>query len=1107
MNKQNPKEFLIENNLEHFNEDSPLIPILQSFGGGVVEKFSPTLLTILEQLTSNNSSTDTLDLSRLFIGSDENKLISTMLKTNTTLRTLDLSDNRGRGEHLIKIAKRISSKVCNIRKLTIRRYDFGESSAEFFKQLLTNNSTLTSLDLDRCVLTETGVGSLCVSILSKGCSLKHLNLGSLSDPRLTSKKKFGNLIAKTHSLIEFTLNPRDLGGESFRHLCSGWSQNTTLQIFDLSNSGLCNSKVKQLTVALKGNTSICELKLSKNYEVFPKIWCKLLCRLYSHPKLKKLEMNFCQIDNSCANHFAEVIRTCKAFIELSLLYHQFTKKGIKILCLAINGDQKTNLTNGNNGDLEFDNEYNYQNDNNRNRSGNQKLNKNKIIIISNHKNRGNGDHIKNSDTKFMSGNENEHERGTDYGNKNVKEHEHVLSDFLLLKEKEKERDKDDYDELIKASFINYENSQEFDNYEDYYSESESDSESDRESESEDEDEYEDENKNENQNGNQNGNKNKNKNKNENKNKNKNNSKNKKKKMKRKSFPLNQKLIPPLLKKKTLKTHSQDLNQKKDYLKFNLRMRCEGCDEMTIKIYKDFLMNKINRIQRLDLSTIDFNNDNEGYQFFVGLKGNCSITNLKLSGCIFSIRAAIELAAALRVHNSLRKIDLSRIIVKYDENSIYNNLQKNRRYNFASNLENLKNNETLKTFKNLKIQNNPLVIILKSISENSQMTHLSLNGICKSSPLNSIEALEFIFPELATILHLKLNNNNFGNKGLSKILNSLPHENILLRSISFDNNNISHEGIEELSKWIAKQSQLTNLSLQDNSLDLECLKSLSGACRGHTSLRKINLYEHSSPIHINEANVLNKFLDRNRLLTIRIKLALNSNLRNHILLMRAKNARNSSIQNNGCTSDVYNFWRTKQLCDFKICDIGCHKFWIQQRAYCDPVKVKLILEKENNFELANEFLSWVYTGTSSNIILLKRACKLFQIKNPLSKTIQKEFVHLFNNHQSKDFRLIADQDTQIKIHKFVLQARSGLFRNLFNTISDMVSHVHDYTEKSVTSLRVLIRFFYLGKIEFRNNDEIPKLILKDLQDAHDYYMLSNDCKLQHLLKKIAKHLKK
>ncbi|KAJ3435127.1 ankyrin repeat-containing protein [Anaeramoeba flamelloides] len=85
-----------------------------------------------------------------------------------------------------------------------------------------------------------------------------------------------------------------------------------------------------------------------------------------------------------------------------------------------------------------------------------------------------------------------------------------------------------------------------------------------------------------------------------------------------------------------------------------------------------------------------------------------------------------------------------------------------------------------------------------------------------------------------------------------------------------------------------------------------------------------------------------------------------------------------------------------------------------------------------------------------------------------------------------------EDTKLPIHKFVLQARSDLYRGMFISISDNIQQVKDYSKRSKNSINQLIKFFYYDTCDIDENMDSKQ----ELLDAVDYYQLNENSRFDN-----------
>ncbi|KAJ3447234.1 btk-binding protein-related [Anaeramoeba flamelloides] len=234
---------------------------------------------------------------------------------------------------------------------------------------------------------------------------------------------------------------------------------------------------------------------------------------------------------------------------------------------------------------------------------------------------------------------------------------------------------------------------------------------------------------------------------------------------------------------------------------------------------------------------------------------------------------------------------------------------------------------------------------------------------------------------------------------------------------------------------------------------------------------------------------------------------------------------TNIQNN--VSFDFNTLLEKNLyCDTKIGASGyereCHKLIVELRTHLKMEAIqKIFIEHSLNKEDANIFLKWVYSDQAQQFERLKEIFSLLKIPFPPKNNFEQDIFNLFQDEDSTDFDILVKDDVdydedndddeeededeeyeKIPVHKLILCARSGLFRDMFENVNQEQSSntVRDYSGKSIESLEILIKYFYTDKIEL-TADHDPELIYEELEDAQEYYQLSQNSNINLELNKI------
>ncbi|KAJ5078719.1 ankyrin repeat ph and sec7 domain containing protein secg-related [Anaeramoeba ignava] len=180
-------------------------------------------------------------------------------------------------------------------------------------------------------------------------------------------------------------------------------------------------------------------------------------------------------------------------------------------------------------------------------------------------------------------------------------------------------------------------------------------------------------------------------------------------------------------------------------------------------------------------------------------------------------------------------------------------------------------------------------------------------------------------------------------------------------------------------------------------------------------------------------------------------------------------------------------------------IHAHKAILQARFGTDiNFNLALSILKKKTYKEVYPFIQFIYTGMiKGSIENLREISKEIGINFDSKigrKGIVDDMMRLYEDESSKDFKIIVD-DQNIFVHKFILLARSDLYRGMFINVHDESNAVTDYSGKSFQTLEALIKFLYLDRFDSNLSDEV----IDELADASDFYQLNEkinlDLKLQ------------
>ncbi|KAJ3447749.1 ankyrin repeat and btb/poz domain-containing protein 2-like protein [Anaeramoeba flamelloides] len=84
----------------------------------------------------------------------------------------------------------------------------------------------------------------------------------------------------------------------------------------------------------------------------------------------------------------------------------------------------------------------------------------------------------------------------------------------------------------------------------------------------------------------------------------------------------------------------------------------------------------------------------------------------------------------------------------------------------------------------------------------------------------------------------------------------------------------------------------------------------------------------------------------------------------------------------------------------------------------------------------------------------------------------------------------------KVHKFVLHARSGLFKSMFQSIKNIEKQITDYSYRSLKFWDIFLEYLYTGEIQRKH---INEKVLEELMDAENFFQLNSNESLSEYIK--------
>ncbi|KAJ5078048.1 cyclin-dependent kinase inhibitor 2c [Anaeramoeba ignava] len=163
-------------------------------------------------------------------------------------------------------------------------------------------------------------------------------------------------------------------------------------------------------------------------------------------------------------------------------------------------------------------------------------------------------------------------------------------------------------------------------------------------------------------------------------------------------------------------------------------------------------------------------------------------------------------------------------------------------------------------------------------------------------------------------------------------------------------------------------------------------------------------------------------------------------------------------------------------------------------------------KFKKVELAKIFFSFLYSGIieEKNRGILKEQVKELGLakdwikRNKGRNGVIPNLQELYFEDETKDFVIVVEEK-KFKVHKFILFARTGLFRGMFLSVDDKSNSVSDYLGSSSDAISSFLKFLYFDKLD----ESLSSEIINELENFIEYYQMNENSLLFDNLKKLKK----
>ena len=289
--------------------------------------------TALAEVLRTNTTLKRMDLHKNpGIGNPSVMSLCEALKVNTTLSSLDLSGTGISDAGVLSLVEVLKTNTSSLTSLSLSEIKISHHSVKSIAEVLRVNSTLKELKFEGNNVGSDGA-ELIAESLKANTTLKILIL-SKNNIKAPCGGIFSDALKVNGTLESLTLAENDLGVHGAQLLSEGLKVNTSLRHLDLSGNSIGTKGAESIAETIRVHASMTGLKLSWN-GIGDAGANKVSEALKVNVHLKELDLSFNAIGAAGAESIAEALKSNATLTVLDLDSNVIGDNGAQSLCEAL----------------------------------------------------------------------------------------------------------------------------------------------------------------------------------------------------------------------------------------------------------------------------------------------------------------------------------------------------------------------------------------------------------------------------------------------------------------------------------------------------------------------------------------------------------------------------------------------------------------------------------------------------------------------------------------------------------------------------------------------------------------------------------------------------